>query len=150
MRSECCLLVVASLCTFISASVAAQEKADQPWLQQFTAYPPSVYIRSFSACVSDWPDVYVARCVQTDKFHLDQVPAGCCVLIVANGDGPGTHEVRSYEVFLNGDRVVAADHSRSAQAAVKLRPTNTVKVVLSGAPQSQVVVLLAYDPRRSK
>jgi hypothetical protein len=71
-------------------------------------------------------------------------------LIVTNGDGQGTDEVRSYEVFLNGERVVRTDHSRSVQAAVKLRATNTLKVVLSGASHSKVFVLFAYDPRRSK
>jgi hypothetical protein len=78
------------------------------------------------------------------------VPTGCCVLIVTNGDGQETDEVRSYEVFLNGERVVPTDHSRSAQAAVKLRATNTLKVVLSGAPHSKVFVLFACDSRRSK
>jgi|SRR5579859_3839378 len=143
MRSGFCLLEVALLCAFGTAPVAAQEKAEQP-TKGFTFYPPSVYMRPFLACVSDAP------CAQTDKFHLDQVPTGCCVLIVTNGDGQGKDEVRSYEVFLNGNRVVAADHSRSAQAAVKLRPTNTLKVVLSGPPDSKVFVLLAYGPRRSK
>ncbi len=101
-------------------------------------------MRPFLACVSDTP------CAQTDKFHLDQVPTGCCVLIVTNGDGQGTDEVRSYEVFLNGERVIPTDHSRSAQSAVKVRPANTLKVVLSGPPHSKVFVLLAYDPRQSK
>ena len=113
-------------------------------MQGFTDYPPSVYMHPFLACVSDAP------CAQIDKFHLDQVPTGCCVLIVTNGDGQGADEVRSYEVFLNGGRVVATDHSRTAQAAVKLRATNTLKIVLSGVPHSKVFVLLAYDPRPSK
>jgi len=142
MRSGCCLLLVASLCALIAAPITAQEKGEQP--QGFTFYPPSVYMHPFLACASDAP------CAQTDKFHLDHVPTGCCILIVTNGDGKGTDEVRSYEVFLNGERVVPSDHSRSAQAAVKLLATNTLKVVLSGAPHSRVFVLLAYDPRRSK
>ena len=143
MHSGCRPLLVAALCAFITAPVGAQEKADQP-MQRFTGYPPSVYMHPFLSCVSDAP------CAQTDKFHLDQVPSGCCILIVTNGDGQGTDEVRSYEVFLNGERVVSTDHSRSAQAAVKLRPTNTLKVVLSGGPHSKVFVLLAYDVVRSK
>ena len=53
----------------------------------------------------------------------------------------------AYEVFLNGERVVPTDNSRSAQAAVKLQATNTLKVVLSGALHSKVFVLFAYDPR---
>jgi hypothetical protein len=142
MRSGCCLLFVASVCLTV-APIAAQEKAVQP-MQGFTSYPPSVYMHPFLACVSDAP------CTQTDKFHLDQVPTGCCVLIVTNGDGQGTDEVRSYEVFLNGERVVPADHSRSAQADVKLRATNTLKVVLSGTPHSKVFILFAYEPPRSR
>src|SRR5215469_9315214 len=141
MRSGCCLLVAASLCTFISAPVAAQEKPEQhcwgsPVIRR-------AYMHPFLACISDAP------CVHTGKFHLDQVSPSGCVLFVTNGDGQGADEVRGCEVFLNGDRVVATDHSRSAQAAVKLRPTNTIKVVLSGVPHSKVFVLLAYDPRRS-
>ena len=143
MRSGLRVFLVASLCALIATPVAAQEKAEQP-VHGSTGYPPSVYMRPFMACAYD------AICVRTDKFHLNQVPTGCCVLIVTNGDGQGADEVRSYEVFLNGERVVPADHSRNAQAAVKLRATNTLKVVLSGVPHSKVFVLLAYDPRRSK
>ena len=143
MRSGCFLLLIASLSTFITTPITAEEKPAQP-MQGFTGYPPSVYMRPFLACASDSP------CVQTDKFHLERLPTGCCVLIVTNGDGQGSDEVRSYEVFLNGERVVPTDHSRSAQAAVKLRSSNTVKVVLGGAPHSKVFVLIAYDPRRSK
>jgi hypothetical protein len=143
MRRGWCLLFAALFCAFIAAPITAQEKAKQA-MQEFTGYPPSVYMHPFLACVSDAP------CAQTDKFHLDQVPTGCCDLIVTNGDGYGTDEVRSYEVFLNGERVVPTDHSRSAQAAVKLRATNTLKVVLRGASHSKVFVLFAYDPRRSK
>jgi len=143
MRSRCSLLVVPSLCALIAACFAAQEKPEQP-LHGFTGYSPSVYLRTFLACVSDAP------CVQTDKFHIDQVPTGCCLLTVTNCDGQGTDEVRSYEVYLNGERVVATDHSRNAQAPVKLRHTNTLKVVLRGAPHSKVFVSLDYDPRRSK
>jgi hypothetical protein len=102
------------------------------------------YMHPFLACASD------GACGQTDKFDLDEVPRRCCVLIVTNGDGQGTDEVRSYEIFLNGKRIVSSDHSRSAQAAVKLRASNTLKVVLSGAPHSKVFVLLAYDPLPSK
>lgn len=137
------LLLVASLCVFINAHITAQEKAEQP-RQEFAGYPNSVYMHQFLACVSD------ESCAQTDKFHLDRVPTGCCVLVVTNGDGHGADEVRSYEIYLNGDRVVPAGHSRNAQAAVKLRTTNLLKVVLIGAPHSKVLVLLAYDSRRPK
>jgi hypothetical protein len=55
-------------------------------------------------------------------------------MLVRNGDGRGTDEVRSYEIFLNGERAVPADHSRDAQAAVKLQSSNTLKVTLMGSP----------------
>jgi hypothetical protein len=90
------------------------------------------------------------RVRRRNKFHLDQVPTGCCVLIVTNGDGRGTDGVRSYEVFLNGERVVPAENLRSAQAVVKIRPSNTRKVVLNGGSHSKIFVLLAYDPRQPK
>jgi hypothetical protein len=127
----------------IATPVACQEKANQP-MQGFTGYPPSVYMRPFLACADDAP------CTQMDKFHLDHVPTGCCVLIVTNGDGRGADEVRKYEVFLNGERVVPSDHSRTAQMPVKLKTNNTLKVVLNGGSHSKVFVLLAYDPRQSK
>jgi hypothetical protein len=126
-----------------AASPTAQEKTNQS-SQGFTGYPPSVYMRPFLACASEAP------CSQTDEFHFDQVPTGCCVLVVTNGDGRGTDEVRTYELFLNGERVVPTDHSRTAQAAVKLRPSNTLKVTLNGDPHSKIFVLLAYEPRQSK
>jgi hypothetical protein len=115
MRRGCCLLLVALLCAVIATPITAQEKAEQ-LMQGFTGYPPSVYVHPFSSCVSDAP------CAQIDKFHLDQVPTGCCVLIVTNGDGQGTNEVHSYEIFLNGERVVPTDHSRTAQAVVNCTP----------------------------
>jgi hypothetical protein len=125
-----------------ASPVACQEKAKP--MQRFTGYPPSVYMRPSLACADD------AQCTQMDKFHLDQVPTGCCVLIVTNGDGRGADEVRNYEVFLNGERVVPSDHSRTAQVPVKLKVNNMLKVVLNGGSHSKVFVLLAYDPRQSK
>jgi len=137
------LLSLALLCASTAVLLNAQEKTSQA-SQGFTGYPPSVYMRPFLACASDAP------CTQTDKFHLDQVPTGCCVLIVTNGDGRGTDEVRTFELFLNDERVVPTGHSRNAQAAVKLRPNNTLKVTLNGGPHSKIFVLFAYDPRQSK
>jgi hypothetical protein len=136
-------VVLAWLCACTPAPLASQQKANQS-MQGFTGYPPSVYMRPFLACATDAP------CTQMDKFHLDQVPTDCCVLIVTNGDGRGTDEVRSYEVFLNGERVVPSDHSRTAQVTVKLQPNNTLKVILKGGSHSKIFVLLAYDPRQSK
>jgi hypothetical protein len=51
---------------------------------------------------------------------------------------------------MNGKNVIPADHSRSAQAPVKVLRSNTLKVVLSGGPSSKVFVLIAYDPRQPK
>ena len=78
------------------------------------------------------------------------MPNGCCILTVTNGDGRGTDEARSYEVFLNGKGVVPMDHSRNAQTPVKVGRSNTLKIVLTGEPFSKVFVLIAYDPRKSK
>jgi general secretion pathway protein G len=107
--------------------------------QRLTGYPPSVYMQFFLACSSDTP------CTRTDVFRVDRVPSGCCILTVTNGDGQGTDEARSYEVFLNDERVIPTDHSRNAQATVKLLQRNTLKVILSGAPHSKLFILIAYD-----
>jgi hypothetical protein len=53
-------------------------------------------------------------------------------------------------VFVNGKSVVPVDHSRNAQAAVKVLRSNTLKVILTGKPFSKVFVLIAYDPGKSK
>jgi len=99
---------------------------------RFTGYPPSVYMNFFLSCPSDGP------CTREDTFRVDPIPRGCCTLVVSNGDGRGTDEVRSYEIFLNGERVVVrADHSQNAQAPLKLRSSNTLKVILTGSPQSK-------------
>jgi hypothetical protein len=72
------------------------------------------------------------------------------MLTVTNGDGRGTDEVSSYEVFLNGQRVLPTGKAGNAQAAVKVLQDNTLKVVLRGGPQSKVFILIAYDSRESK
>jgi len=72
------------------------------------------------------------------------------VLIVTNGDGRGTDEVSSYEVFLNGQPVLPTGKARNAQAVAKVQQDNTLKVVLTGKPHSKVFILIAYDPRESK
>jgi hypothetical protein len=136
-------LAVVFLCLISAADLTAQE-ATVPHPQQYTGYPPSVYMQFFLACSSDKP------CTRTDNFRVDPVPKGCCILTVTNGDGRGTDEARSYEVFLNGKRVVPMDHSRNAQTPVKVGRSNTLKIVLTGEPFSKVFVLIAYDPRKSK
>ena len=112
--------------------------------QSFTGFPPAVYVQFFRACSSD------ASCTRTDEFRVDPVPNDCCVLTVTNGDGLGKDEVGSYEVFLNGQRIVPASGSRNAQAAVKVLRRNTLKVILTGGPSSRVFVLIGYDPRQSE
>lgn len=112
--------------------------------QPFTGYPPSVYIGVFQACSSDNP------CSQTQDFHVDPVPKGCCVLTVTNGNGQGKDEVRSFEVFLNNKSVIDTDRSQGTQARVAVQTSNTIRVILTGEPSSKVLVLIAYDPRQSK
>jgi hypothetical protein len=112
--------------------------------QTFTGYPPSVYMQEFHACSADAP------CDRAEEFRVNNVPNGCCILSVTNGNGLGKNEVRSYEVFLNGERVIPTDGSRNAQAAIKVAQRNTLKVILIGEPSSKVFILVAYDPRKSK
>jgi hypothetical protein len=81
---------------------------------------------------------------RAEDFRVDPVPNGCCVLTVTNGDGRGTDEVRSYQVFLNGQQVLPTGKARNAQAAVKVLRENTLKVVLAGGPHSKVFILIAY------
>ena len=131
------------LCLISAAHLTAQE-ATVPHPHQYTGYPPSVYMQFFFACSSDKP------CTRTDNFRVGPVPNGCCILTVTNGDGRGTDEARTYEVFLNGKRVVPMGHSRNAQTPVKVLRSNALKIVLTGEPFSKVFVLIAYDPRKSK
>ncbi len=122
---------------------AQEAKTDSP-KQTFTGYPPALYMHPFLACPGDKP------CARTENFRVDSVPKGCCVLTVTNGDWQGTDEVSSYEVFLNGQRVLPTGKARNAQAAVKVAQDNTLKVILRGAPQSKMFILIATDSRESK
>jgi hypothetical protein len=133
-------LVLPLLRTALPAS--EQASGDHPQ-QRTTFYPPSVYMQTFIACSSHGP------CTRTEKFRIESIPNGCCVLSVANGDGQGADEVRSYEVFLNGTTVIPEGHSRDAQGTVKLRRSNTLMVILNGEPHSKVFVLVGYDPGQS-
>jgi hypothetical protein len=132
-----CVSVTAVLGTMVFAAMIRA----QPRL---TGYPPFVYMNSFLSCPSDGP------CIREDTFRVDPIPRGCCTLEVTNGDGRGTDEVRSYEIFLNGERVVLPDHPPNAQAPLELQSSNTLKVILTGSPQSKLFVLITYDPRESK
>jgi hypothetical protein len=143
IRFKAYWLPVVSMC-LVSAALLMGREATVPYPQQSTGYPPSVYLRVFLACPSD------KSCTRTERFQIDPVPNGWCILTVTNGDGRGTDEGRSYEVFLNGKKVVPMNHSRNAQTPVKVLRNNTLKVILSGEPSSKVFVMIAYDPRKSK
>jgi hypothetical protein len=134
------LCVVVCLVSAVPLRAQVTNKANQ----DVSGYPPAVYMHSFSACPGDKP------CTQTEDFRVDPVPNGCCLLTVTNGDGRGADEVSSYEVFLNGQRVLPVGRARNAQAAVKVPKVNTLKVILTGGPHSKVFILVAYDPRESK
>ena len=112
--------------------------------QGATGYPHALYMHFFLACSLE------SSCAQIESFRVDSLPNGCCVLLLTNGDGQGKDEVTSYEIFLNGDKIIYSDRSRSAQAIVKVLPSNTLKVVLNGEPKSKVFILIAYDPRKPK
>ena len=133
-----------ALALFGAAVLTTRKAAMDSPRQGFTFYPPSVYMSSFLACQGDSP------CTRTETFPVDPVPKDCCLLLVTNGDGRGDDEVRSYEVFLNGDRVIPSDGSRNAQAPVKVLGSNTLKVTLAGPTHSKIFILIAYDPRKSK
>jgi hypothetical protein len=122
---------------------AAYNPAPRASQQEFTFYPPSVFMNAFQACTADSP------CARTESFEVRSVPTGCCVLLLTNGDGSGGDEVHDYEVSLNGTTVIPAGRSRNAQASVKLQKSNTLKVTLMGQPHSRVFILIAYDPRKS-
>ena len=136
------------LCTFVyvisTAPIWAQDSKADNAKQDANGYPPAVYMHFFLGCPGDKP------CTQAENFRVDPVPKGCCVLTVTNGDGRGGDEVSSYEVFLNGERVLPPGRGRNAQAAVKIPKDNTLKVILTGGPHSKVFILVAYDPRESK
>src|ERR1700728_912520 len=112
--------------------------------QNFTLYPPSVYMQFFQACSSDKP------CTRTEDFRVDPMPKGCCILPVTNGNGQGKDEVHSFEVFLNGKSVLSSNHSSNARATVAVQTSNKIKVILTGERSSKVLVLIAYDPRQSE
>jgi hypothetical protein len=144
--SKCTIRFILGVFACLSSTslLRAQEAKMNDPKQTFTGYPPAVYMKFFLACPGDKP------CTRTEGFRVDPVPKGCCVLTVTSGDGRGTDEVRSYEVFLNGQRVLPTGQARNAQAAVKILQDNTLKVVLIGEPHSKVFILIAYDPRESK
>jgi hypothetical protein len=134
---------IAGLCLVAATRITAQDSGKAA-PQNFTFYPPSVYMHLFQACSSD------KSCTRTEDFRVDPVPKGCCILTVTNGNGLGKDEVRSFEVFLNGKSVVLSDHSPNSQATVFVQASNRIKVILTGVPSAKILVLIAYDLRQSK
>jgi hypothetical protein len=102
---------------------------------------PEVYSRVFPACSAE------RSCSRTSKFHVETVPKGCCLLTVTNGDGWGTDEVNSYEVFLNGKRVLGSGETRTE---VRVGRNNALKVALVGKLYARLSVVITYDPREPK
>ncbi len=71
-------------------------------------------------------------------------------MTVRNGDGHGTDEARSYEVFLNEESVVPAHRSGNAKAPVKVLGSNKLKVVLTGEYFRRVFVEILCDAHPSE
>jgi hypothetical protein len=94
--------------------------------------PP--YEHSFRVCPSDLP------CSVTDSFKAADVPRNCCILTVTNGDGQGSDQVRSAEIYFNGEKEVLDRHR---QAIVYPRKNNIAKVILEGDPHAKVDVRIA-------
>jgi hypothetical protein len=93
-----------------------------------------IYEYSFDSCSSD------RSCTAASSFKVSDLPRNCCVLTVTNGDGHGSDQVRSAEIYLNGEKQVLDRH---AQAIVYLRRKNTVKLVSEGGPHSKVHIRIA-------
>ncbi len=62
---------------------------------------------------------------------MDLIQRAAVFWASTNGNGCGGDEVSTYEVFLNGKRVLRGD-PRHNQVRVKLRLHNSLKVVLMG------------------
>jgi len=103
-----------------------------------------VYIDLFRPCAAQTP------CIRTERFQVDPMPKGCCTLTVSNGDGQGHKEARSYEVFLNGKKVILTAHSGNTQVLVTLLQRNTLKVVLAGESHAMMSVQITSDPSLEK
>jgi hypothetical protein len=112
--------------------------------QQKTFVEPTLYVNAFKACGSD------DLCTRTADFSLKSIPNGCCVLEVLNGGGSKDRQVSSYEIYLNGERVITPRNAEFASAAVKLSGENNLKVVLKGKQEAAIAVMFAYNPRQPK
>lgn len=135
------------LCVFllgpISPAIAKAQEATAVHSKPSGA-PSSVHTQLFLACGSEAP------CTRTDTFRVGPVLNGSCVLNVRNGDGRGTDEARSYEVFLNGEKVIPVHRSGNAQAPAKVLRSNTLKVILTGERFRRVFVTILCDAQQSE
>jgi hypothetical protein len=134
MFTACVLL----LCQAGSTASKTQEKTTPD--TKLTAATSPIYTQVFSGC-------FEPSCIRTDTFRIGSLPNANCMLQVQNGDGRGTDEARSYEVFFNEDRVIAAHRSGNAQAHVKVLSNNAVKVVLTGEVFRRLFIEIVCDAK---
>jgi|SRR5215470_7590740 len=107
----------------------------------FSGYPPTVYMHTFFACPRQ-------VCTRKDSLEIDSIPPGCCLLTISNGDGHGTDEVQSYEIFVNHKLIASSHHKSKDFASLRLRRRNTVEARLRGEGQSKLSVMIVYDARQ--
>src|SRR5258708_3977970 len=131
-------LICLSLLCFVNPVVPETQEAAAPHPKR-SSTPSSMYAELFLGCDSDVP------CTRQKNFPVEYVPSGSCSLAVQNGDGRGTDEAGSYEVFLNGERVIPVHHSGNAQVHVKVLSNNTLKVVLTGESFRRAFIEILCD-----
>ncbi len=81
-----------------------------------------IYEGIFLGCLSDSP------CTRSHWFSVERIQPNCCVLSIRNGDGRGNDEVRSYQIFLNGEEVVLPMKSRAAEVEVSIAANNILRM----------------------
>jgi hypothetical protein len=114
---------------------------------------PVGWYEKFTVCAEEASCMSHDAVTQTRTFRLDEVPKGCCVLKVINGNR-GKHTVERFRVVLNGKEVklieVKLPKSFAVQIAeVDLSTENTIGVQLSGTPDAFVHVLISYTGKRN-
>lgn len=107
----------------------------------FTGYPAAVYTNRFVACGG-------RTCEKKAQFSIERAPRGRCVLVVTNGNGEGGETVSSYAVYLNGKLVIANSHNDRREAKVTVSKQNHIRVVLTGAADASIFLVLAYVPAK--
>ena len=124
---------------FVFSPTASSTQEAKP-----SAPPLRVYWQLFTGCDSG------ESCTRKETFQVGPLPRGNCALTVRNGDGFGTDETRSYEVFLNGERVIPVHRSGNARVDVKVLGKNTLKVVLVGESFRRVSVEVLCDAQADR